>query len=241
MRKLGLAIWMLGAVALLSMLLAPVEVLKPVGVNLSPMAFRALALINPLILMTVAVLVGSWTAPKMELDAPLVRSLIEGGEAGAVLRRQVVPALLAGSLSAVVLLGYGALTKAWFLGNVAAAAFDLPLITKMLYGGLVEEIMMRWGVMSMIAWLVWKLSGARTAALFFGVALAALLFGVGHLPALYTLMPSPPSGLVAMVLAANAVPGVLFGLLYWHRGLEAAMMAHALAHLLSTLALPLGQ
>jgi hypothetical protein len=241
MRKLGLVIWGFGALAVLSMLLAPVEALKPVGVNLSPMAFRALALINPLMLMTAAVFLGCWTAPKLALDAPLLRALLERGDVGAVVRRQAVFALLAGLVSAAVLLGYGVLSKGWFSDNAAAAALELPLITKLLYGGLAEEIMLRWGVMSLSAWIVWKLSGARSAALVFGVVVAALLFGVGHLPALYAMMPSPPLGLVATVLGANAVPGILFGLLYWQRGLEAAMVAHALAHLFSTMALTLVQ
>ena len=42
-----------------------------------------------------------------------------------------------------------------------------------------------------------------------------------------------------MALAGNFIPGMLFGWLYWRRGLEAAMIAHALAHLLSTAALAL--
>jgi len=241
MRKLGLALWALGTVAVLSLLLAPMEVLKPAGVNLSPIVFRALALINPLMLMTGAVLLGCWASQKVALDAPLLRALIEGTGAGAVLRRQAVPALIAGLASAAILIGYGILTKGWFASQSAAAAFDLPLVTKMLYGGLAEEILMRWGLMSFIAWIVWKLSGARTAALVVSVVLASLLFGVGHLPAMYALMPSPPLSLVAMVLAGNAVPGMLFGLLYWRRGIEAAMIAHALAHLFSTVAIALSQ
>lgn len=38
--------------------------------------------------------------------------------------------------------------------------------------------------------------------------------------------------MLAAVLVGNALPGFLFGLLYWKRGLEAAMITHALAHLL---------
>jgi membrane protease YdiL (CAAX protease family) len=32
------------------------------------------------------------------------------------------------------------------------------------------------------------------------------------------------------VVAANALPGLAFGWLYWRQGLEAAILAHALAH-----------
>jgi membrane protease YdiL (CAAX protease family) len=50
-------------------------------------------------------------------------------------------------------------------------------------------------------------------------------------------MPDPPRTLVAMVLVGNSLPGMLFGWLFWRRGLEAAMIAHALAHLFAVTAL----
>jgi hypothetical protein len=40
-----------------------------------------------------------------------------------------------------------------------------------------------------------------------------------------------------LIVAANALPGLLFGWLFWRRGLEAAMGAHALAHLFAWAAL----
>ena len=64
----------------------------------------------------------------------------------------------------------------------------------------------------------------------------ALLFAAGHLPMLFFLLPEPPGVLILMVLAGNALPGLLFGWLFWRRGLEAAMIAHALAHLFGTIA-----
>ena len=35
------------------------------------------------------------------------------------------------------------------------------------------------------------------------------------------------------IVGANTVFGVLFGFLYWRRGLESAMVAHALAHVIA--------
>ena len=46
--------------------------------------------------------------------------------------------------------------------------------------------------------------------------------------------PAPQLWLVAAVLLGNAVPGVLFGWLFWKKGIEAAMLAHTLAHLISS-------
>jgi len=38
---------------------------------------------------------------------------------------------------------------------------------------------------------------------------------------------------VGYLLAANSVPGLLFGLAYWRWGLESACIAHAGAHLVA--------
>lgn len=42
-------------------------------------------------------------------------------------------------------------------------------------------------------------------------------------------------GFVSSVIV-NALPGILFGVLHWRKGIDAAMIAHALAHVISTLA-----
>ncbi len=96
---------------------------------------------------------------------------------------------------------------------------------------------MRWGLMSLLGWVAWRLGGRPDPVpawcLWAGAAGAALLFALGHLPVLFMAYPNPSPGLLAAVLAGNAVPGLLFGWLFWRRGLEASMIAHALAHLLA--------
>jgi membrane protease YdiL (CAAX protease family) len=57
------------------------------------------------------------------------------------------------------------------------------------------------------------------------IIFAALLFGVGHLPATARLAPLTPL-LVARGLLLNAILGVVAGVLFWRYGLEAAMIAH---------------
>ena len=54
------------------------------------------------------------------------------------------------------------------------------------------------------------------------------------MPLLIVISPNPQPWLVAAVLLGNAIPGVLFGWLFWKKGIEAAMLAHILAHLISS-------
>ena len=229
---------LLGLIGVASMLLAPLEQLVPLA--MPPMAVRLLALIQPGIFVLAFAALGAWAAPKVGLDAPVVRAWAERRPVLEPLWRQMPAAALAGLAVAAILVGFGTILAGQAVGG-PLLAFDVPLPAKLLYGGIVEELLLRWGLMSFFVWAAWRLGGGRVAVpawcVWTGLTLAALLFAAGHLPVLYMLLPDPPSWLIALVLVGNALPGLLFGWLYWRRGLEAAMIAHALAHLFGTIAL----
>jgi hypothetical protein len=210
----------------------------------------ALSLINPTLLLAISAAVGARLAPKLGF-ASLIAG--ESGEhnatapLGAVAGRAVVLGLLAGGLI-VALDGLFRpyLSPAW---HEAAAKVAQPgsvgsLVSGLLYGGITEEILLRWGVLSFLAWALWRLvqrGAARPSPLvvWSALALAALLFGLGHLPAVAAL--SPLDGpLVMRTIVLNALPGLCFGWLFVRHHLEAAMLAHASAHVAMALAAWLG-
>lgn len=229
---------LIGLIGVASMLLAPLEQLVPV--EMPAMAVRALSLIQPSLFVLAFAALGAWAAPRVGLDAPVVRAWAERRPMLAPLRRQLPAATLAGLAVAAILVAFWTiLTRQGSTGPLLD--FHVPLPAKLLYGGIVEELLLRWGMMSLFVWIAWRLGGGRERVpdwcVWIGLTLAALLFAAGHLPVLYLLLPDPPSWLFALVIAGNAIPGLLFGWLYWRRGLEAAMIAHALAHLFGTIAL----
>ena len=78
----------------------------------------------------------------------------------------------------------------------------------------------------------------RPSATGFWIAdlLAAVLFGLGHLP--LTSMLAPLTVLIVIrAVVLNGLLGLAFGYLYWTRGLESAMVAHFSADLLLHVAL----
>lgn len=98
------------------------------------------------------------------------------------------------------------------------------------YGGISEEVMLRLFVMSLLAWLGSFISktaeGKPTSAVFWTAnILAAVLFGLGHLPATANLIPLTPL-VITRAIVLNGLAGVAFGWLYWKRGLESAIVAH---------------
>ena len=110
-------------------------------------------------------------------------------------------------------------TPSWWQGLLAS-----------LYGGFDEELLLRLCVMSFLAWLGRYVSktaeGRPTVAVFWTAnVLAAILFGLGHLPATSALVPLTPLVIVRAVVL-NGVIGVAAGYLYFTRGLESAMVSH---------------
>ncbi len=98
------------------------------------------------------------------------------------------------------------------------------------YGGIAEEILLRLFVMSLLAWLgsfIKKTKDGKPTNIIFWIAniLAAILFGIGHLPAASLILPLTTLVVIRIVLL-NAVGGILFGWLYQKHGLESAMVAH---------------
>jgi membrane protease YdiL (CAAX protease family) len=111
------------------------------------------------------------------------------------------------------------------------------------YGGIDEEIFVRFGVMTLLVLALGKIfrtAEHRPTGIAFWLAniIAAALFGLGHLPATAMLMPLTTLVVLRAVLL-NGIPGVVFGLLYWKRGLESAMVSHFAADLILHVAAPL--
>ena len=111
------------------------------------------------------------------------------------------------------------------------------LASCVLYGGVIEELMMRLFLMSLIAWLIWKLFFRKreevpTGVLIAANVIAAVLFAAGHLPATQQMMGLSPLVLFRCFLL-NGGFGLLFGWLYRKYGIQYAMLSHALTHVVS--------
>lgn len=234
MKKIALWLGLVGLIGAASLALVPLERLVPGPLPMPVPLLRLLSVLQPSLLVLAATALGAWAAPKVGLDAPLVRAAAERRPLRPVLRGQLPASIAAGLATASVLVAYSLFTRSL---DVSPLPFEVPLVTRLLYGGIAEELLMRWGLMSLLAWAAWRLGGRPDPVpawcLWAGASGAALLFAIGHLPVLFMAYPDLSAGLLAAVLAGNAVPGLLFGWLFWRRGLEAAMIAHALAHLLA--------
>ena len=111
------------------------------------------------------------------------------------------------------------------------------ILGSVICGGVVEEVMLRLFMMSLIAFILHKIFGKKSdkptvSVLIIANIMAAVLFTAGHLPATAALMGITPMILFRCFLL-NGGFGLLFGYLYRKYGLRYSMIAHAGCHVVS--------
>jgi len=238
--RLGLLLWsagLLGAVAVAATVLP-----RLAGETVLPAPLWVITIASVLqsgVLLALAVWIGVATASAVGLRAPAFEAAATRRPIMPELRPQLLPGLIAGVLGGPLLF-----VSLRFLPAALAGLqerFNPPLVARVLYGGLTEEVLLRWGLMSAFAWLAWRFLQRRQGALrprsaWLAIAASALVFGLGHLPVALFLAGGFDPGVVLFVTGVNTVFGFLFGFLYWRWGLEAAMIAHGLSHAVNELA-----
>lgn len=227
---------LLGTIAVLSLLLQPVpaELLSqaPELASLPPLAQRAVLLANPWILVLVGAVVGAALAHRVGLCSVLAGTAPAAGWSGATAQAAGLGFALGLVLAAADTAVAPLLGTAWRDLVAAAPAGADATLMGVLYGGVAEEVMLRWGAMSLVAWGLETLlrSQAPAVSMRWAVLLSAILFAAGHLPAVAAQLDLTPA-IVARTLVLNGAAGLLYGWLFWRRHLEAAMVAHACTHL----------
>lgn len=245
--RLFVILWVAGLLGVLSFLLVDLGALiaqipLPAGteIPLFTPAMKALSLIQPAALLSAAVLVGVALAPRVGLAAPLAEALARRGDIRAALMPQVIPALVAGLLGSAGIILSWLLWKPFLPPEFVVRSIEinrlLPLPTRLLYGGLTEELLLRWGLMTFLVWAAWRFfqrkQGEPKSLYFVGaIIISAVMFALGHLPFVFVLIPNANVSLVLYVLVANSLFGLIAGYVYWKKGLESAIMAHMLVHL----------
>jgi hypothetical protein len=177
---------------------------------------------------------GLLLAQHIGLGAPLLEGLLAGKNVSAQALDIVAPALILGVGSAAVLLLLEIVVFWPRLPRSMRESVPIPALWKRFlacfYGGIDEEILLRLFVLSLLAWLIgfiWHLpsGGPTVGALWTANILAAVLFGLGHLPATAALAKLN-SLLITRAIVLNGIVGVATGYLFVRYGLEAAMLAH---------------
>ena len=136
------------------------------------------------------------------------------------------------------LLVFGKYSEAIMNSYAAKPTIDF-IIGAVVYGGVIEEVMIRLFLMTLVAFIINFIVGNRgsmpsTATLVIANVISALVFAAGHLPANSLLFGITPVILVRCFLLNGGI-GLMFGWLYRKYGIGHAMVAHAGCHVISKL------
>ena len=209
-----------------------------------------LGLVQSAVLLVFAAGIGLLLASRVGLGLPIVERWLKKEAIQRRLRGILAVSIFGGVVVGVIIVGLDLLIFQPLLaeGGITFPESASPPIWQgflaALYGGIVEEVLLRLFLMTLLVWigvLITRSKGGRPAPAVFWIAtiLAAVVFGLGHLPATAAL-GLPLNGLViTRAILLNGVGGVFFGWLYFTRGLEGAMLAHYSADIMLLVVLPL--
>ena len=183
-------------------------------------------LIQAIVLFGIAIFVGLHLARKVGLGLPILEGWLEGREVKSYLRSILGISIGLGILAGILIIGLDLLFS--FAGvsiNLAQASINPPAWQGFLasfYGGINEEVLLRLFVMTLIAWVIFRIrkteEGKPTnTVMWLAIIIAAVIFGIGHLPAVMAITTLTPLVIVRTIIL-NAVGGIIFGWLYWKKG-----------------------
>lgn len=191
---------------------------------------------------------GLKLARKVNLGSPMIESLFYKHEKKIPITRSgIIISIVIGILSAVVI----ACSDKFIFQNLipqikpsAGYVFSsVYFFGSVLYGGVIEEVIMRLFFISLVVFGLNKLvakQGNNSMNVCWihwaAILLAALVFAAGHLPATGQLLGLSTITIIRSFVL-NGLAGIGFGWLYWRKGLEYAVMAHMLTHMVNQLIL----
>jgi len=196
-----------------------------------------LTIAQSLILVAIAAAVGTALAYRVDLKAPFFEALVSGGPLLSALRPQIVPTLIGGVGGAIIFIAaYYLIFRPRLDGqtvkSMESLRMGLGIWSRILYGGIYEEVLTRWGLMSLFVWLGALLVGDPTAAVVWAaIVISGVLFGLGHLPSYLAAGCQKTPMFFALMISLNLWAALIFGWLFWQYGLISAMLAHMLFHI----------
>lgn len=195
-------------------------------------AALALAGLQAAIAVGIAAVLGVRLTPLLGLRSVMADAYAEGRPVLQALgfRTQVLPGIIFGSIAA----GAAFIASPSFMSYLRG----MPVYSRVLYGGIVEEVVFRWGLMSIVAWILWRVLQRGQGMPEFWIMGAAIVianavFAFAHVPMLTAAHDANPYR-TASIIFVVALP---WGWLFWRKGFEAAVIAHATFHAMVTVLL----
>jgi hypothetical protein len=216
-------VWIAAFIAILSYIPA-IPKLLPAHVHL-PYSMNTLILLQVVVFVisaTIFAAVGAFLTPRIGFRAYLADASITKNIFWIVLKRQFLYGAPIGLVGAIV---------AYFIApDFISYLTMVPFLTR-LFGGVFEEVIMRWGLLTIIVWILWRIVQhgigiPRELLIYSCIFLSQILFAFAHTPALINFGINNPAWSIFTIFIVS----LPWGWLFWKQGLESAFIAHASFH-----------
>jgi membrane protease YdiL (CAAX protease family) len=199
--------------------------------------------IQSTILFSLTIFFGLLLAHKIAFHLPVLEALVAKKDFKKILKNISSISIILGIITAISIY---ATDKLFSLQGSAISTSEnfAPIWQKLLaafYGGITEEILMRLFLMTLFIWIGMKLAKRTKPTNFvivISILISAIIFGLGHLPITASLTQITPL-IITRAIILNGIGGVVFGWLFWKKGLESAMIAHFTTDIFLLTILPL--
>jgi membrane protease YdiL (CAAX protease family) len=206
-----------------------------------------LQLIQAALLLALTLYLGMVASSRIGWSAPYLEALVARKKIPSSMATSLSFAAMCGILLALLLFLLDVFLLGTSIPSIVANAGTVPAwqrVLAALYGGIDEELLMRFFLLSVLVSLSLMISkhvtkkGGKTTAVWVAIILSSLFFAFGQLPAsTFSASGAVPS--IVRVALLQGLAGILFGWLYWKKGLEAAMVAHFSSDVMLLVILPL--
>lgn len=205
--------------------------------KMSKQSLYIMIAVQTLVIVAISAAAGVYLGPKVGLTDPFLEGLSHGQFIGSNLYRQLSVGAVGGAVcSAAWLLSYyGYIRPRLDRQSVLVSErlrHQLGLSTRMMSGGIVEEVIFRWGLLTLVMWLLTLLSVSASAAFWIGIVASGTLFGLAHLPGYLEEGCKPSVMLIVTSIFGNLWVSLFCGYLFWQYGLVAAILVHILFHVI---------
>jgi len=198
----------------------------------------SLAIIQSTVLIGVLLFIGLILSKKIGLQIPIIENYLAKQKIEINIKDTIKISILLGIVAAlaIIILEFLFIKLGVRVGEQISAPVWQGVLASF-YGGISEEIVMRLFFMTFIIWLLAKISKSQDKILeknwlvWTAIILSSILFGLGHLPVTAAVTAITPLVLIR-ALVLNGVGGIIFGWLYWKKGLESAIIAHFCADIM---------
>jgi len=207
------------------------EAIKELGVSENVLIISSI--MQSALIFFVLILIGYIISKKIGIGANIIEKWTKGKK---VLKdiKNIIPISIGSGIAVGGLIIVLDLIFYYLSGSKTAITTATPGVFQgflaSFYGGINEEIMMRFFLMSLVILIIniiirHKEEKPKPIVVWIAIIITSVLFGLGHLPVTSSLVAITPL-IVTRAIVLNGIAGIVFGWLYWKKGLESAMISH---------------